>query len=165
MSSQIKIQISRRVWRDKLDVFSSQCANHRDESLVSNETSTDLKLFVNPKSKTSKFMKLFKNDDNSDNEAASASTGEISLGEDEFQLRGLCNSLPIITKVKISNFLKNGWNVSIKNQKNLSLSFVIPNLGGLSVGKRVNSKATSATKNFMRGKFPIKTDFMANCIY
>ena len=44
--------------------------------------------------------------DNSDNEAASASTGEISHGEDEFRSRRFGIDLPITRKVKFSNFLK-----------------------------------------------------------
>ena len=165
MSSQKKTQIPRRVWRDKLDFFLSQCENHADDSLINIETSTDLRLFVNTKSKTSKFMKLFKNDDNSDNEAASASTGEISHGEDEFRSRRFGIDLPITRKVKFSNFLKNGWNVSIKKQKKFCLRHVLPHLEAVSAGKGVNSKVISETKNFMRGKFPFQTNFNGNCIY
>jgi hypothetical protein len=68
-------------------------------------------------------------------------------------------------KVKFSNFLKNGWNVSIKKQKKFCLRHVLPHLEAVSAGKGVNSKVISETKNFMRGKFPFQTNFNGNCIY
>ena len=152
MSSQIQKEITKRVWKDKLDFFFSQPLDQFYDSLENYET--DITDKWPTYSKTSRFMKFFKTEDNQENERTSASGGDNSedTEEDFTRNKKKCKSSSAET-IKITNLLKNGWDFTINKQKSLNVKQI---LQFKSVRMNVSSKLPGIPRDLKKNKFKFK---------
>jgi hypothetical protein len=102
-------------------------------------------------------MKFFKVYSYSEDEHTSASGNENSSGDCEydFKLNRLGN-LPM--KVKLTNFLQNGWDVSINNQRGLVLRQILCNLPNEIIAKRANSRKNNS-RNLMKCRNNLRNNY------
>jgi hypothetical protein len=159
MSSKIQIELTKRIWKDKLDFFFSQPVDQYYDSMeIFETTETSKKVAINSTTKSSKFMKFFKGDTLSEDERTSASGGEHSSGDCDFEFREKSlNNAPV--KNRLTSYLKNGWDVSIKKQKGAivrqMLSFI-----RAEPSSRGHSRGHGISKiNYVKGKDVFKKSY------
>jgi len=165
MSSLIRKETSNGVWKEKLINLLKRSDNKKDIEEISTIPSIGFECIPR---KSSKFMKYFKNDNPSE-EDEQTSAGESTSQECDYGFfrKGSNSStnsntgnfvLPL-PKNKLTNFLKNGWEVSIVTQRDILLKQIFKKFPRDFLCVTAKSRSTS---NYINSNNRIRDSYI-NC--